>query len=56
MKIMIGFWYGLGFAIINLLEAFVMMLCLGIWSPNWVIVYAKWYSFRKISKMKKVGI
>lgn len=35
--------YNFGFAVINLLEAIVIMLALGQWSPNWVMAYARWF-------------
>ena len=36
--------YLLGFAVVNFLEAAIALLCLGQWSPTWVMAYACWYA------------
>ena len=56
MKILFGrndWWYRVGFAIINWLEATAELIVLGQISMGWVLSYACWYAkrcFRKIGK------
>ena len=43
------FTYSFIFAVVNFAEAFVQLVCIGLWSPNWVMSYAAGYAQRNSS-------
>lgn len=53
MKSRYSFGYSFTFAIINFSEALIQLICLGLWSPTWVIPYASWYARRHFYKLAK---
>ena len=48
-----SFMYSLSFALVNFAEATVCLVCLGQWSPNWVMPYAASFAKRQIEKQIK---
>lgn len=48
-KLKYPFWYSLVFAIINLAEAVVIFIALGLAGPHWVFSFAAWYTKREMS-------
>jgi len=45
-----SFAYSFGFALVNFVEACVILLALGLWSPGWLTDYARWYALRSIMR------
>ena len=44
--------YGLCFSLINLLDAIILVLTIGLYDPNFVMSYASWYMSRTTRKKK----
>ncbi len=47
------FLYGLAFSVVNLAEAVVILLSLGLYNPLWCMSFARWYAMRCIERSGK---